>query len=380
MNLDASAVEFVLEGKGAREQRESLAHVAHRMGKHWLERPRLSGGGDGRLWLGSSRIAFAQYPDYPPHIALEHVNAPDLRNRATRHPRDGLEHEPLAHSVAHLPYEDLGNVFALERACPLKQGAQQLELAPSRIASFDGRNLGKASVDLSNRKPLLCRARTQPERHFDRLAKIHRGGKDLFALLLRTAHLGDDLPDRAAAYLKPLFFALRNGPSNHEARSYLGLAGGQPSKEFAGQLRYLEAALSLAERLANLGESMEGPHRAIKSASSAQFNKGTPRPSCPEPALQGNEIFGRAGIRCALARARFLAPLGMTVFGRSYVSVPSPIFAICPLSHFRHGRGRGVRVPVAPAGGGLREHRGAPMRLRAGERPGHRQGRLYGST
>ena len=162
--------------------------------------------------------------------------------------------------MAHLADQHLGRVFRLERGHPREQRAEALELAPPRAASLDLRYLLERPADLDERERRLGLVAPQPHHHLDRLAEVGCGGEDVFALVLAAAERGGDFPHRAAADVKPRLTALLERAADHEARGDRGLRGRDAGEKVRGERGYLETAMGLAERLADLGEIEEGAH------------------------------------------------------------------------------------------------------------------------
>ncbi len=162
--------------------------------------------------------------------------------------------------MAHLADQNLGGVFRLERGHPCEEIAEPFELAPSRAASLDLRDLFERAADLDERERRLRLVAPQPHHHLDRLAEVGCGGEDVLALVLSAAERGGDLPHRAAAHVKPRLAALFERAADHETRGDRGLRGREAGEKVGRERGYLEAAIGLAERLADLGEIEEGAH------------------------------------------------------------------------------------------------------------------------
>jgi hypothetical protein len=198
-----------------------------------------------------------------------------LRDRPRRHPRDCIEHQPFAHPVAHLANEDLCKIIALERARLLEKCAQRVELAPARIAPFDFRDFAELMLDLTYRQRWLGIRQPKLEQHRDRLAEICCGREYILALILSARHRRSDLPNRATAHLEALFLALCECATDHEARGDLGLINAETREEFTHELRNLQTALCLPERLADHRHIIERRHESsiIRGATK---NEATP--------------------------------------------------------------------------------------------------------
>ena len=164
--------------------------------------------------------------------------------------------------MAHLANQDLRKILALERARTFEQLAQRVEFAPARIAPFDFRNFAESMLDLTYRQRWLGISRPKLEQHRDRLAEICRGGEYILALILSARHRRDDLPNRAAAYLEALFVALCERAPDHEACGNLGLINAESREEFTHELRNLQTALRLPERLADHRHVIERRHES----------------------------------------------------------------------------------------------------------------------
>ena len=132
--------------------------------------------------------------------------------------------------------------------------------ASARTRSAVFRNPLNRPADLGERERRLGLVAAKPHHHFDRFAEVGRGSEDVLALILATAKLRGDLPYGAAAHVEPRLAALLQRAANHEARGYRGLCGREASKKVGGERGYLEAAMSLAERLADFGEIEERTH------------------------------------------------------------------------------------------------------------------------
>ena len=262
MNLHARAVELVLESNFGTHHRKRLGNVCRRLCEHraqWLDRALATGGrhaGFGR------RPAPAHDSHDAAEIALEHIDAPDFGHRPVRHFRNGFEHYSLADAVAHLAHEDLGDKLRLEIRGARKERMQRLELARARAASFNLCDFAKHAIHFRDRQRRLGLGRTQPQDHLDRLAKILGGGKDVFALIFGAGDRGGDFPDRAAAYLQALFITLRDRAPDHEARRDFRFANFERGEKTPDRLRHLEAALGLAEFLADDREIEKRRHLA----------------------------------------------------------------------------------------------------------------------
>ncbi len=188
------------------------------------------------------------------------MNPAHFGDRPRAHPRNRLEHQPLAHAVAHLADQNLRDVLALERRRPREQLAQGVELALARVPPLDRGNLGKLLVELANRQRGFRVGAAKLERHLDRLAKVFGGGEDVLALVGAVGHLGDDFPNCAPANLEPLLLALLDRAPDHESRRDLSLVNIERGEKRPDLFGHLNAALSLAKRLANLSEVVKRRH------------------------------------------------------------------------------------------------------------------------
>ena len=297
MDLYARAIDLVLDGEARAQNRECVGDRARRLREHRAQRPcmRDAVGGGGREGArrrpsfagvaaagaggvaarsgGASRCGapagaacgdvgrLAQELRQPSHVALQHMHPAHFVDRPPGHLRQRFQQQTLAHPMAHLANQHLGRVLRFQRGHPREKLAQPLELAPARAASLDFRDLLKRVADLGERQGWFGLVAPKPHHHLDRLAEVGRGGEDVFALVLTPAKLGGDFPYRAAAHVEPRLAALFERAANHETRGDRGLRGCEPGEEIRRERGYLEAAMSLAERLADLGEIEEGTHR-----------------------------------------------------------------------------------------------------------------------
>ncbi len=162
--------------------------------------------------------------------------------------------------MAHLADQDLGQILGFQRGGAGQQAAQQVELARPRMAALDGGDLAQLAVHFRNRELGGRLVGPQPHHDFDRIAEIDRLRKDILAAIQRLGYLRGDAPHRPPAEVELGLIADRQRPANHEAGGGLGLLEIERGEEIARQLRHLEAALGLAERLADLGELKEAGH------------------------------------------------------------------------------------------------------------------------
>ena len=175
--------------------------------------------------------------------------------------------------MAHLPDQYLGRVFRFQRGHPREEIAEPFELTASRAAALDFRNLLERAADLDERERRLGLVAPQPHHHLDRFAEVGCGGEDVLALVFAAAERGGDFPHRAPAHIEPRLAALLERAADHEARGDRGLRGREAGEKVRGEHGYLEAAMGLAERLADLGEIEERTHDCrLDSPTRAQRN------------------------------------------------------------------------------------------------------------
>ena len=80
--------------------------------------------------------------------------------------------------------------------------------------------------------------------------------------------------------LQPRLLALLERAADHEARGDRGLRGREAREKVGGEGGHLEAAIGLAERLADLGEIEEGTHDSrLDSPAGVQRNSFFHQPS-----------------------------------------------------------------------------------------------------
>ena len=287
MDLHARAIDLVLDSDARAENRERVGDRARRLREHRAQRARMrdgfSGGGRERARRRQSRASravvgadggftgrsrdgacapaararagaaggdvgrLAQGLRQPPNVSLQHVHAAHLVHRPPGHLRQRLEHQALAHPVAHLADQHLGRVFRLERGHAGEEIVEPFELAPPRAASLDLSDLFERAADLGERERRLRLDGPQPHHHLDRLAEVGRGGEDVLALVLAAAERGGDFPHRSAAHVQARFAALFERAADHETRGDRGLGGREAGEKVGGERGYLEAAAGLAE-------------------------------------------------------------------------------------------------------------------------------------
>ena len=162
----------------------------------------------------------AQRTHHTADVAGEHVRAADLGHRSRGHPGDRLEHQPLAHPVAHLANQNFREILALERAGPCEQVAQGVEFAAARVPALGRRDLGKTSFDFGQCEGGRRILGALTQEHLDRVAEIGGGGEDLLSLtvlvwlVLPGGERDGDFPDCAPTDLQRLFVALGERASN----------------------------------------------------------------------------------------------------------------------------------------------------------------------
>ncbi len=169
--------------------------------------------------------------------------------------------------MAHLADQDFGQILGFKRGGPRQQAAQQVELARPGVAAFDSGDFAQSKIDLRNSEGRIGFGGPQAHHDFHRVAKIDRFGKDVLAALHRIGYFRGDSPDCPSADVELGLIADRQGPSDHEPRRGVGLFDTERGEEISGQLRHLETALGLAQRLTNLGKLIKAGHVMILSAS-----------------------------------------------------------------------------------------------------------------
>ena len=260
VDLDAGAVELMLERNVRPENREGVGDSVGGLRQHRLERPyRQRRSGSGRIRDGIA----TQGTQNPARVALHHVDAPHFRNRPSGGIGDRLQHHPLAHAMAHLADQNLGQILGLQRGCTNQQAAQHVELALACLPPFDCGDLAQLTLDLRNRQRGSGLVGTQAHHNLDRIAEINRLGEDILAAIQRFGDFRGHSPNGASADVELGFVADRKGAANHEAGGGLGLFQVKRGQKIAGQFRHLEAALGLAQGLTHLGELIEAGHVGI---------------------------------------------------------------------------------------------------------------------
>src|SRR5208282_680855 len=143
----------------------------------------------------------------------------------------------------------------------------------------------------------------------NRFAEVFGGGEYVFALIGRSGHLGDDLPDGPPADLETLLFTLFQRASDHESRRDLGLIDTKRGQKSAHRFGHLEAALRLPKFLADKREIIEGSHAVGLNPSVRPRRKCQPAKRATTKARRHQEVtpdlvswcLGSRGLR-ALAR------------------------------------------------------------------------------